>query len=77
MVDRMKTVESFGAPLAICINDCEIDHGQPYDELEEVCFRLHCAFAEMRWGNDVGRSSRLPFYAAPRFYQIEPRNERG
>jgi hypothetical protein len=40
-----------GRPLAVCINDCEIDYGQPGTDLAKVCFRLGCAFAEMRWGN--------------------------
>jgi len=45
--------ETDGSPLAVCINDCEIDYGQPGFELAKVCFRLGCAFAEMRWGNSV------------------------
>lgn len=39
-----------GAPLAVCVNDCELDYGQSHGELMKVCFRLGCAFAEMRWG---------------------------
>ena len=42
-------VESAGAPLMVCINDCALDCGQPYQELAPVCFRLGCAFAEARW----------------------------
>ncbi len=38
-----------GAPLTVCVNDCALDHGQPYRELAPVCFRLGCAFAELRW----------------------------
>jgi hypothetical protein len=40
-----------GRPLAVCINDCEIDNGQTRSELEPICFQVGCAFAEMRWGN--------------------------
>lgn len=73
MVNRDKVVETFGAPLAICINDCEIDYGQPYAELEKVCFRLHCAFAEMRWGNGECSSLDPVAYLTQKFYQIETR----
>ena len=45
-----KTGEANGRPLGVCINDCEIDYGQPYADLIHVCFSLGCAFAEMRWG---------------------------
>ena len=38
-----------GAPLTVCVNDCALDYGQPYNELAPVCFRLGCAFAEARW----------------------------
>jgi hypothetical protein len=40
-----------GRPLAVCINDCQIDCGQPRMELERLCFQLSCAFAELRWGD--------------------------
>ncbi|HWO02427.1 MAG TPA: hypothetical protein VNS63_24490 [Blastocatellia bacterium] len=46
-----RTVEATGAPLAVCINDCRIDSGQGASELAPVCFRVACAFAEMRWGS--------------------------
>lgn len=39
-----------GGPLAVCINDCQLDYGQPDAELMRVCFSVRCAFAEMRWG---------------------------
>jgi hypothetical protein len=39
-----------GSPLAVCLNDCEIDCGQPATELAPICFRVGCAFAIMRWG---------------------------
>jgi len=45
------TLELYGSPLAVCVNDCEIDYGQEAPELAPVCFRVHCAFAEMRWGS--------------------------
>ena len=45
-----------GKPLAVCINDCEIDYGQPGSDLAKICFRLGCAFAEMRWGNSLEES---------------------
>ena len=40
-----------GAPLAVCINDCQLDYGQQRSDLARVCFQVHCAFAEMRWGS--------------------------
>jgi len=39
-----------GDPLAVCINDCQLDYGQPYSELLPKCFLVRCAFAPMRWG---------------------------
>jgi hypothetical protein len=44
---------SQGAPLAVCINDCQLDYGQPYSELVRICFQVGCAFAEMRWGRST------------------------
>ena len=38
-----------GGPLAVCLNDCAIDRGQSSTELAPLCFRLGCAFAELRW----------------------------
>jgi hypothetical protein len=38
------------APLAVCVNDCRLDYGQPAFELVRICFQVGCAFAEMRWG---------------------------
>jgi hypothetical protein len=49
-----------GSPLAVCINDCQLDYGQPSSELVRICFSVHCAFAEMRWG----RSAALRFGVA-------------
>ena len=45
--------EQNGAPLAVCINDCELDHGQHPLDLVVLCFKVHCAFAKMRWGDAV------------------------
>ena len=42
-----------GGPLAVCINDCQLDYGQPRSELVRVCFQVRCAFAEMRWGSSA------------------------
>jgi len=42
---------SDGAPLAVCINDCQLDYGQAGSELSPICFQVCCAFAEMRWGS--------------------------
>ncbi len=50
-MEEKKDPRPDGRPLAICINDCEIDYGQKGPELARVCFRLGCAFAEMRWGS--------------------------
>lgn len=44
---------SDGGPLAVCINDCQLDYGQPRSELVGICFQLGCAFAEMRWGSSA------------------------
>lgn len=40
-----------GGPLAVCVNDCQLDYGQAGSELVRVCFQVRCAFAEMRWGS--------------------------
>ena len=45
--DRSKYFDR--APLAVCVSDCQIDCGQPSAELMNLCFQVHCAFAEMRW----------------------------
>ena len=39
-----------GGPLAVCVNDCQLDYGQANSELIRTCFQVRCAFAEMRWG---------------------------
>jgi hypothetical protein len=53
--EHMDTIQSGsekgdGAPLAVCINDCQLDYGQPSSELSPICFQVRCAFAAMRWG---------------------------
>jgi len=55
---QMLDHESNGQPLGVCINDCEIDYGQPHSELATTCFKLGCAFAAMRWGNEEAVSLR-------------------
>jgi hypothetical protein len=45
--------ECDGGPLAVCINDCQLDYGQPKAELILICFQVRCAFAEMRWGREA------------------------
>jgi hypothetical protein len=42
-----------GGPLAVCINDCQLDYGQANSELVRICFQVRCAFAEMRWGRSA------------------------
>lgn len=42
-----------GGPLAVCINDCQLDYGQASSELVRICFQVRCAFAEMRWGSSA------------------------
>ncbi len=42
-----------GSPLAVCINDCQLDYGQARSELVRICFQVRCAFAEMRWGSSA------------------------
>jgi hypothetical protein len=49
-----------GGPLAVCINDCQLDYGQRRSELAAVCFQVCCAFAEMRWGNPPAILSVVP-----------------
>ena len=45
-----------GQQLGVCINDCEVDYGQPHSELSTTCFQLGCAFASMRWGTQEAAS---------------------
>lgn len=48
-----------GTPLVVCVNDCAIDHGQAHSELAPMCFRLGCAFAEMRWRKSIETSGEM------------------
>ena len=58
MVSRISNA-SEGAPLTVCVSDCALDYGQPYNELAPVCFRLGCAFAEARWRNVLANDANL------------------
>ena len=49
--------ESDGAPLAVCVNDCELDHGQNPRQLVVLCFKVQCAFARMRWADFLDKDS--------------------
>ena len=42
-----------GGPLAVCVNDCQLDYGQASSDLVRICFQVRCAFAEMRWGSSA------------------------
>ena len=58
MVMASKCIKSpDGAPLTVCVNDCALDHGQPYSELAPICFRLGCAFAEARWRTVLAKNA--------------------
>ncbi len=59
MTNHASIEELPGTPLAVCINDCAIDHGQSHSELAPVCFRLGCAFAEMRWRKSIETSGEM------------------
>src|SRR5262245_27969828 len=48
-----------GAPLAVCVNDCQLDHGQNPLELVVLCFKVHCAFARMRWADAIENGCEL------------------
>ena len=50
---QSETEAGDGGPLAVCINDCQLEFGQPRSELIKVCFQVQCAFAEMRWGREA------------------------
>jgi hypothetical protein len=50
---------SDGAPLAVCVSDCELDHGQDPRELVVLCFKVHCAFARMRWTEFLDKDPEL------------------
>jgi hypothetical protein len=59
MINHASIEELPGTPLAVCINDCAIDHGQSPSELAPMCYRLGCAFAEMRWGKSIETSGEM------------------
>ena len=65
MIRRVNMNKPEGKPLAVCINDCEIDYGQPGSDLAEVCFRLGCAFAEMRWSDSLKEAETASRKARP------------
>ncbi len=66
MSDQLKNSLSDGAPLAVCVYDCDLDYGQPGEELAPICFRVCCAFAAMRWGNSSeGFSGPPPYVIRP------------
>lgn len=50
-IQKHQPEASEGIPLAVCINDCLLDNGQPACELARICFHVGCAFAPMRWGH--------------------------
>jgi hypothetical protein len=68
MVSNVCKDDPDGRPLAVCLNDCEIDSGQPDPQLRRVCFLVKCAFAEMRWGNDLMNEQRSPTCLATAFF---------
>lgn len=72
MVDPKSKIESEGIPLAVCISDCHLDCGQPKSELAVLCFQVHCAFAEMRWGNRIDPVHKAPIFSPQRLHQIAP-----
>lgn len=65
-----KQKELFGAPLAVCVNDCAIDHGQSPSDLAPICFRLGCAFAEMRWRSSIESSGEFALVIRQQIHQI-------
>jgi hypothetical protein len=56
MMNQSTIFESNGAPLAVCVNDCQVDCGQSPEALSRMCFSARCAFAEMRWGGPASKS---------------------
>jgi hypothetical protein len=70
MNNRMASEEPLGAPLAVCINDCAIDQGQSHSELAPICYRVGCAFAEMRWRRSIETSGELALVVRQQINQI-------
>jgi hypothetical protein len=62
--------EYAGRPLMVCLNDCALDHGQPSAELAPVCFKLGCAFAEMRWKSSVEKSDEMARVIPQKTFQV-------
>jgi hypothetical protein len=56
---ELGSTELDGAPLAVCLNDCELDCGQHPTELVSLCYKVRCAFAEMRWGTVLEQSCEM------------------
>jgi hypothetical protein len=70
MTNQRVNDEIVGAPLVVCINDCALDHGQPSSELAPVCYKLGCAFAEMRWKAPANKSEDMGVIIRQQTYQI-------
>ena len=70
MFKQVQIDEPDGTPLAVCLNDCEIDRGHSYSELARICFQVGCAFAEMRWGKPTNNNHKTRIMLLPRTYQI-------
>jgi hypothetical protein len=77
MTRRTENEEPTGAPLAVCVNDCAIDHGQPHSELAPTCFKLGCAFAEMRWKSSIESSGEIALVIRQQITQIEMSKSHG
>ena len=70
MTKQRANDEVTGAPLVVCVNDCALDHGQPSSELAPICFKLGCAFAEMRWKGSVDKGDEMGVIIRQQTYQI-------
>ena len=77
MLKELISDEPDGTPLAVCINDCEIDRGHSYSDLARICFQVGCAFAEMRWGKAADKDHRFNILPPPLTYQIIPLKAQG
>lgn len=69
MIKKLKAKPD-GSPLAVCVNDCQLDCGQDHLLLAPVCFQVHCAFAEMRWGKAEETTSMIALSAFNQLCQI-------
>jgi hypothetical protein len=70
MTNQKANESTEGAPLVVCINDCALDHGQPSAELAPICFKLGCAFAEMRWKSSVDKGDDMSITIPQQTFQI-------